>query len=53
MDALVVSLVGLGGLYILSNDEKETFKNRDKSIPQTYPTKTTTIKPQENDYINK
>ena len=53
MDALVVSLVGLGGLYILSNDEKETFKNRDKSIPQTYPTKTTTIRPQEKDYINK
>ena len=53
MDALVVSLVGLGGLYFLSKDEKETFKNREKSIPQTYPTKTTTIKPQEDDYINK
>ena len=57
MDGLSVALVGLGGLYYISKDnrDKEQFKNREFSQNQgsAYPIHNETIDKDDDEYINK
>ena len=58
MDALTVALVGLGGIYFLSKDDKnkhkESFQTKlNTDTPQSYPIKSDNVQLEDEDYVNK
>ena len=53
MDALVVALVGLGGLYFISEDKKCKEGFSDPGPPQAYPVGNPVVENDDEDYIQK
>ena len=53
MDALVVALVGLGGLYVISEEKKKREGFTDQIQPQTFPIFDPAVHKSDDDYIQK
>jgi hypothetical protein len=53
MDALVVALVGLGGLYVIAEEKKAREGFTEKLQPQTFPVFDPVVRKSEDDYIQK